>query len=211
MSLEKAKLNPLVAAASVAVILFSGVGIGVMTGLIPSSKSANDAMSRTGQPAAPVTAPDTTRAPASAPAPAAHRSSASTASRAPRTNVAANDAQPARSAQRSCYECGSVDSITVHEKKGESTWMGPAGGAVVGGLIGNQIGNGRGNTAATVVGAVGGAVAGNEVEKRYKSTKEYKVSVRMEDGSFQSFNYDSAPPYAVGDRVRVVDGHLTRG
>ena len=61
------------------------------------------------------------------------------------------------------------------------------------------------------VGAVGGALAGNEVEKRYKSTKTYKVSVRMEDGSYHSFDFDAAPPFAVGDRVRVIDGRLQRG
>lgn len=212
MQLEKPKLNPLVAAASIAVIIFSAVGVGVMTGLIPSSKSASDSLSKVEPPATALTA-DTARAPVSAPAPApsARKSSTHPAPREARERIAANDATPARTAPSICRECGSVDAITVQEKKGDSTWMGPAGGAVVGGLVGNQIGNGRGNTVATVVGAVGGALAGNEVEKRYKSTKTYKVSVRMEDGSYHSFDFDAAPPYAVGDRVRVIDGRLQRG
>ena len=36
---EKAKSHPLIIAAAIAVILFSGVGIGVMTGLIPTANS----------------------------------------------------------------------------------------------------------------------------------------------------------------------------
>ncbi|MDB5812485.1 MAG: hypothetical protein JWN94_4607 [Betaproteobacteria bacterium] len=207
MSAQTSKINPLVAVASVAVIIFSAVGVGVMTGVIPSSKSANDSLSKV-EPATNA-APEAPRAtsPSTKEAAASHKPAA--APRQAKTHVAANEpAQPA--ASRVCYECGSVDAITVQEHKGQSSALGVAGGAVVGGLLGNQIGNGRGNTVATVAGAVGGAVAGNEVEKRMKSTKDYKLSVRMEDGSYHSFTFENPPPYAVGERVKVVDGHLTR-
>jgi outer membrane lipoprotein SlyB len=88
--------------------------------------------------------------------------------------------------------------------------LGAAGGAVVGGLLGNQVGGGSGRTAATVAGAVGGAVAGHQVEKHVKSTKQYDVSVRMEDGSFKKFTFDAAPTFTVGEKVKVIDGRLLR-
>ena len=203
---ENSKINPLVAAASVAVILFSAVGVGVMTGVIPSSKSANDSLSKVEPKVAP--APEAPRAPAPSHAAKPHKP-APAVSDPDKTHIAANE--PARPATaRVCTECGSIDSVTVQDHKGTGTGLGVAGGAVVGGLLGNQIGNGRGNTVATVVGAVGGAVAGNEVEKRVKSTKEYRVAVRMDDGSFQSFTFENPPPYAVGEKVKVIDGRLVR-
>jgi outer membrane lipoprotein SlyB len=104
--------------------------------------------------------------------------------------------------------CGVVDAVNVVTKKGSGTGLGVAGGAVVGGIVGNQIGNGRGNTAATVVGAVGGALAGNEVEKRVRAVKEYQVVIRMDDGNTRTFAFESAPGYAVGDKVKILDGRL---
>ncbi len=202
MSEENRKINPLIAAASVAVILFSAVGVGVMTGVIPSSKSSIDDLSKTAPKTA--AAPETARAPA----PAAHKPASEP--RPAKTHVAANEPAAKPATARVCTECGVIDAIDVQDVKGAGTGIGAVGGAVVGGLIGNQIGSGRGNTAATVVGAVGGAVAGNEVEKRVKSTKDYKVSVRMDDGTFQSFTFNATPPYAVGDKVKVIDGKLVR-
>ena len=199
---ENRKINPLIAAASVAVILLSAVGVGVMTGIIPSSKSSTDALNKV--------EPKTALAPEAPRAPAAHKSSPAVEPRPARTHVAANEPVTKPAAARVCTECGVIDSINVQDHKGAGTGIGAVGGAVVGGLIGNQVGSGRGNTAATVVGAVGGAVAGNEVEKRVKSTKDYKVSVRMDDGTFHSFNFEAAPPYAVGDKVKVIDGRLVR-
>jgi outer membrane lipoprotein SlyB len=107
-------------------------------------------------------------------------------------------------------DCGVIDAINVVEQKGEGGGLGAAGGAVVGGLIGSKIGSGRGSTAATVVGAVGGALAGNEIEKRVKTTKQYNVSVRMDNGDFKTFTFDSQPTFVVGEKVRVMDGRFLR-
>lgn len=202
MSEENRKINPLIATAAVAVIVFSAVGVGVMTGVIPSSKSSTDALSKV--------EPKTAPTPEAVRAPAAHKTSPAAESRPARTHVAANEPVTKPAAPRLCLECGVIDSIVAQDHKGAGTGLGAVGGAVVGGLIGNQVGNGRGNTAATVVGAVGGAVAGNEVEKRVKSTKDYKVSVRMDDGTYQTFNFEAAPPYTIGEKVKVVDGRLVR-
>lgn len=198
MSESKSKINPLIATAAVAVILFSVVGIGVMTGVIPNSRSSPDALSQADTKAAP--APE-------------HKSGAPAAPKHSPARVAANEPahQPAPAASRICADCGVIETINVVDRKGAGSGMGAVGGAVVGGLLGNQVGSGRGNTAATVVGAVGGAVVGNEVEKRVKSTKEYHVSVRMDDGNVRDITFDTAPAYAVGEKVKVIDGKLVKG
>lgn len=225
MSESTARMNPLVATASIAMIVFSVVGVGVMTGLIPSSRSANDVRSVTENKVVAAAeekkaaAPAVKAAPAAAPAhktaaPVAHKQPQPTEAVQKPVQVAANERTESvpvtPPAARICTECGVIDAISVSDKKGDGTGLGAVGGAVVGGLLGNQVGRGNGNTAATVIGAVGGAVAGHEVEKRVKTTKEYQVSVRMEDGSTRSFTFASDPPYVVGDKIKVIDGKLVR-
>jgi outer membrane lipoprotein SlyB len=109
-----------------------------------------------------------------------------------------------------CYDCGTVTSVRTVRKQGEATIVGPLAGGAIGGLVGNQIGSGSGRTAATIVGAAGGAVVGTEVERRSKTTTQYVVGVRMEDGTMRRFTYRSAPGMREGDRVRVLDGKLVR-
>lgn len=212
------KMNPLVATAAVAVIVFSAVGVGVMTGIIPSSKSSADVPAQTAAKIAP--APETKAAdtPEVKAPPAQVRKAPVAQKRVPASEskpqqVAANEhtsAPPPPPVARICNECGMIDAINVIEKKGDGSGLGAVGGAVVGGLLGNQIGGGRGKTAATVVGVVGGAVAGNEVEKRVKSVNEYQVTVRMNDGTSRRFTFDSAPGYVVGEKVKVIDGRIVR-
>ena len=223
MSESTGRLNPLVATASVALIIFSVVGVGVMTGLIPSSRSANDV--RTAAETKVVAAADekTAIAPVvkAAPAPvhkpvvpAVHKPAPDTVATQQPVQVAAGERAASAPATppvaRICAECGVIDAINATDKKGDGSGLGAVGGAVVGGLLGNQIGRGNGNTAATVVGAVGGAFAGNEVEKRVKTTKEFHVTVRMDDGSTRSFTFNNDPAYVVGDKIKVIDGRLVR-
>jgi len=177
-----------------------------MTGIIPSSKSANDSLTPAEARIAP--APEVKAAPAPVHKPAAQVAHKRTPERPAQVAMSESAAAPV---PRICTECGVIDTINVVDKKGEGSGVGAVGGAVVGGLVGNQIGNGRGNTVATVAGALGGAFAGNEVEKRVKSVKEYQVTVRMEDGNTRSFTLDGAPGYAVGDKVKVIDGRLVKG
>src|SRR6266481_8448274 len=73
---------------------------------------------------------------------------------------------------------------------------------------GEQTGGGSG-TAVTLLGA-GGAIAGNEIEKNVKKRYAYRVTVRMDDGSFRTISLSSPPTLAVGDKVRVVEGKLVR-
>ncbi len=109
-----------------------------------------------------------------------------------------------------CTNCGTIDSIRVVEQAGQGSGVGMIAGGVLGGLLGHQIGHGSGNTAATIVGAAGGAYAGNHVEKNVKKVARYDVSVRMDDGTLRTVSYEAEPGFRSGDKVRFIDGRLTR-
>jgi outer membrane lipoprotein SlyB len=113
-------------------------------------------------------------------------------------------------APATCPGCGTVESIRATEKPGETNAFGMIAGGILGGLLGHQIGQGSGSTAATIIGAAGGAYAGNQVEKNVKKTMQYQVTVRMDDGSMRTIAYDIEPGFRAGDKVRFVDGRLTR-
>lgn len=113
-------------------------------------------------------------------------------------------------AHAKCDNCGTVTDVRTVKKEGEGSGVGAVAGGVLGGVIGHQIGSGRGNTAATIVGAGAGAYAGHQVEKNQKSTTTYQVIVKMEDGKSRTFNFSKETSYRAGDKVKVVDGKLTR-
>jgi len=198
------KVSPIIAIAAISVIIFSAVGVGVMTGIIPSSLSKTEQAPKVEE-APVVIAPAPAMTPAAAPAPAEKPKVAVKRQRAEPARVAS--AEPARVAQV-CGNCGSVISVNAIKHQGEGSGLGAVAGGVVGGVLGNQVGRGRGRTAATVVGAGAGAYAGHEIEKRTKSTESYNVAVRMDDGSTRSFDYDSEPAFRAGDKVKVVEGRL---
>lgn len=213
------KMSPLVAIAAVSIIIFSAVGVGVMTGVIPSSKSEQSAAPVSAAPA-PASQAAATPAPASssaneaAPAETPKKVVKKAAPRREHTQVASAEppryaqSEPAAPAPRICGNCGSVVSVNAVKQQGEGSGLGAVGGAVVGGVLGNQVGRGSGRTAATVIGALGGGFAGNEVEKHVKSSQSYNVAVRMEDGSNRSFSYKEEPSFRVGDKVKIVEGSL---
>ena len=101
-----------------------------------------------------------------------------------------------------------IQAINPVEVKGNGSYVGKIAGGVVGVLLGSQIGDGSGRTAAQIAGAVGGAVAGNEIEKRAKTATHYEVVVRLANGGTQTISYDKAPPFTVGQRVKVENGTL---
>src|SRR5438477_13067220 len=98
----------------------------------------------------------------------------------------------------SCALCGTVESIRTVEVRDEAGGPG-AGEQSVGG----------GGAAVTLLGAAG-AIAGSEIEKNVKKRYAYRVTVRMDDGSFRTISLSSPPTLAVGDQVRVVEGKLVR-
>ena len=180
---EHKRMSPLAAGAAVSVIVFSMVGVAAMTGLLPAANSQKGE------------------------AGSATASSVAVGSR----NTAGVERRVERSAAGSsqiCTSCGTVESIHTVELKGEATGLGAVAGGVTGAIVGNQFGNGRGQTAMAVLGAAGGAYAGNEIEKNVKKRYAYRVTVRMDDGSYRTVFQASAPTVAVGTKVRVTDGAL---
>ncbi|WP_039785522.1 glycine zipper 2TM domain-containing protein [Herbaspirillum huttiense] len=192
------RLHPLVAGASVAVILVSLIGVAAMTGLLPSSKSANSpqqvaAMEQAGQGQQPLVQQQAPQSTSYQPQQGAYQAQAA--------------APVAQRAAAVCSSCGEVIGVRTVRHSVPTSGVGIAGGAVVGGLLGNQIGGGTGRTLATIAGAVGGGYAGNEVEKNVRSTTSYVVDVRMDNGKTRSFPQTSEN-WRVGDQVRVVNGRL---
>jgi outer membrane lipoprotein SlyB len=109
-----------------------------------------------------------------------------------------------------CSTCGTVTAVTQVKRKGQGGAAGVVGGAVVGGVLGNQIGGGTGNTIATVGGAVAGGFLGNEVQKKLTSKKVWVTTVKMQDGTTKTFEQEPAPPWAVGNVVKVSGATLTK-
>lgn len=175
------KPHPLMLGAAASVMVVSLVGAAAIGGLLPNARS------------------DKTELPAQ------------------NTATAAGDAHQAapRRAQRegdgACTSCGTVESIRTIELKGDATGIGAAAGGVTGALIGNQIGRGHGNTAMTILGAAGGALAGNAIEKNVKKHYSYRVTLRMDDGSFRTISQSTPPAIGVGARVRIANGMLVVG
>lgn len=214
---EASKINPLVAIAAVSVTVFSLVGIGIMTGLVPSSFSKNS------ESAAQTEAVDANKSvkTAAEPAPANASAPAPSKPKAPVKN--AESKKPAQVASQTpsapvepakapvCTTCGVVASVNTITQKGEGSGLGAIAGGVLGGVLGHQVGGGTGKQIATVAGAAGGAYAGHQVEKNMKSTTSYEVIVNMDDGSTRTFSYDTQPAFQTGAKVRVVNGALTAG
>lgn len=108
---------------------------------------------------------------------------------------------------------GTVTNVELVRAGGSSGIAGTAIGGVAGGVLGNQVGGGSGRTAATVVGAVGGALIGNAIERNSaagRGADVYRVSVRLDNGGTQAFDYQNAPNVRIGDRVRVEGNQLYR-
>jgi outer membrane lipoprotein SlyB len=106
---------------------------------------------------------------------------------------------------------GKVDAIEIHRAPDNKPINGGTViGGIAGGVIGHQIGSGRGNTAATIAGAIGGAVVGNEIEKRQVQATRYRITVRLDSGSFLIVEDTRDLNLRVGDRVRVEDGRIYR-
>lgn len=108
---------------------------------------------------------------------------------------------------------GVVQSIALapQNNTGDSG-AGTLAGAVIGGILGHQIGGGNGNTAATVLGAVGGAYAGRKLEGRNQTEQGtvYQLSVRLNNGSYQTLTQTTSNDIRVGDNVRIENGVAQR-
>ena len=221
------RMHPLMTTAAVAVIIASLTAVAAITGVLPTSKATQGstdpnvaAQSAAAMPGASapmaLAAPGQTMQPnQAAPYPAQNVAPAPTRARepsyverAPSTSPSYAQAQPRQSA--SPY-AGHVTSITPITTQGKETGLGMSGGAVVGGLLGNQIGRGNGRTLATVGGAVAGGYGGHVAENYYSRDTQYRVNVRMDNGTNRSFTYKAAPGFQPGERVHIENGSLVAG
>ncbi|MDB5809714.1 MAG: 17 kDa surface antigen [Betaproteobacteria bacterium] len=117
---------------------------------------------------------------------------------------------PSGSSSQSAY-VGTVDRIEVVNRKDPNNIAGTVIGGIVGGLIGHQVGGGTGNTVATIAGAAGGAYAGNQIQNRKRTdTESFRVTVRMDNGSYQTVTQDNITDLRTGDRVRVDGNNISR-
>jgi outer membrane lipoprotein SlyB len=105
---------------------------------------------------------------------------------------------------------GVVSSIgeTTETSAGKSA-MTSVLGSLVGGALGSTIGGGTGQVIATSVGATAGAVAGSSVAQRSAATV-WDVSIRFDDGINRVVRVREMPNYRPGDKVRVVNGAVSR-
>ncbi len=201
------RIHPLVAAASVSVIILSGVGVAAITGVLPSSHGtaatpASVVATAPGNPTAAIppngaVPPDANTPPPLPPAGVAP---------APPPGVAGD--YPAPASAGPCHTCGTVEAVRAVEHQAKPSGVGAVAGALIGGVIGNRFGGGNGRALMTVGGAVGGGVAGNEIEKHAHTTTSYVIDVRMENGKLRHFNSAAQPGWHAGDQVKVVDGKL---
>lgn len=106
--------------------------------------------------------------------------------------------------QANCGDCGTIKKIEAYTGH-RSTTGGMVAGAVIGGLVGHQVGGGDGKTLATVAGAAGGAYAGKKIAENSEKTK-YRVTVRMEDGHYETVTQNSVKGLRVGSAVRIHHG-----
>jgi outer membrane lipoprotein SlyB len=226
MSEPTSKTSPFVIAASVAVIIASIVGVGAMTGLIPGSGSkpeipAVTVTSQTAGMAASPTQPTTStetktivaeKAAVAQPEPAAKPTvkTASKKSAAKSTSAQRTEMAEEKSHVNVCGNCGVITAIRTVEQAGEGSGLGAIAGGVVGGLLGHQVGGGTGKDIATIAGAVGGGYAGHQIEKNVKTAKHYEITVRMNDGSHRTMVQETEPAFAIGEKVKIIDGALIR-
>ena len=110
---------------------------------------------------------------------------------------------------------GTVEQIAALETRQEPTGGGAVLGALAGGLLGSRFGEGLGRAVATGAGAVGGAVLGNSIEQNRAAAAGaptvYRVTVRMDDDTRRSVDFQNLDGLRVGERVHFANGLLVRG
>ncbi len=106
--------------------------------------------------------------------------------------------------ERSCPNCGTVESIEFVWIEDRPGGGGAVLGAIIGAAVGNQIGSGSGRRAATAAGAIAGAAIGHEAERRsVERRRGYRFTVRLDDGRYAEVVQYENPGLRVGDRAVI--------
>ena len=122
--------------------------------------------------------------------------------RAPTADEPLSKSEPKSSLLGACALCGTIESIRTVEVLDQVTTSSGA----------RDSGNGAeaGATGTSVLDTLSSVVAGNAAEKNVRKRLVYRVTLRMDDGSFRAISLSSPPSFGVGDKVRVVEGRLVR-
>jgi len=116
----------------------------------------------------------------------------------------ASSEKPAKSGN--CAICGTVESIRTVEVRVETERAGIESGRP----IGSPPDRVNDNSPTTLFGAAGSLFSGADGTEDGMRKRVYRVTVRMDDGSYRAVSLSSLPAFAVGDRVRVLEGKLVR-
>lgn len=111
--------------------------------------------------------------------------------------------QPEPPREPTCADCAVVESIRAVDLGERRSHLGAIAGGLFGAILGDQVGRDVDRNLTRLVGAIGGALAGHEIERRSSRRTRYDVVLRLPDGTTQARSYDSVPPFAVGDFVRL--------
>lgn len=224
METTPSRLHPLLTAAAISVTVFSAVGVGALTGLIPQSFGSHGEVVEQEAIEQPKPAGEIPKAVEPAithpvVVKPARKPVVRVSKPRPVEPVAYNDfpaaprleQAPVMQTPKPVVQPGNIGTIqAVREvaQPGEHTALGPIAGGVAGAVLGNQFGHGNGKKIMTVLGAAGGAFAGREIEKQARGTKRWEIDVRHDSGTQETVLSDVAPAFVAGDRVRVVHGRL---
>ena len=221
------RLHPLLATAAVAVIVFSGVGVAAITGVLPHSIGSSKESTAPAEAAAPSQAPTPVAAEPAAVEPSAMPPAAPKSTPKPvhkkvarakpvePVQVAAAPVPPPPPAQVAMAPqpvpgvLGVVEAVREVTETPKTNGAGPIIGGVAGAIAGHQVGQGKGNILATLAGAAGGALGGLAVEGKVREVKHWDVVVRLDDGTTQTLRSDAQPFWHGGERVRLLDGRLS--
>ena len=183
------RIHPLMAAAAVSVIVVSLAGTAAITGLLPSSHSAPEAMplntaqvaqgygpqqgmqpvqTAYGQQLAPAYAQPLAAvqpAPAAAPAPAPVVIEKTIIKEVPvkAKSTASHSHSTATRHHTSYAHSDPYYAPAPAPRQAQPNYVAIGTGAVIGGLVGNQVGSGNGRKLATVAGIIGGGMLGNQI------------------------------------------------
>jgi outer membrane lipoprotein SlyB len=110
-----------------------------------------------------------------------------------------------------CALCGTIESIRVIEVYEEaSATNSNAEARTPSEAAGNGPGGAIAGGATSMFDTLTSTMKGNDAEKSLRKRHVYRVTLRMDDGSFRAISLSSPPSFAVGDKVRVVEGRLVR-
>lgn len=109
-----------------------------------------------------------------------------------------------------CALCGTIEAVKTVEVYDEP---GAAAGAADPGKGAETVSSGPGGAitseAASVLDTLRGVVsAADKAENSVRKRLVWRVTLRMDDGSYRAISLPSPPLFAVGEKVRVVEGRL---